>query len=812
MVLQSITSGRTISLSDMQYEFGSASSDWSDFRSNAGMMNTNLSDFYGLQSNMILPVLRLDANSVSHVGVGGGVSSWSNTGTWGSGYFFNLANGTAPVLGQSNNEYHVKFSGNSWLGSAGTAPNINWVNNAGVYEGLTIMAVYKSSNLNQPNGRLIHMGSCNVVDANSLLHDNLSVSGHFRVQAYIRNGQTDLTPPIMYADTYSDFNLVVHRVSVDSTGTLIETFINDESYGMAFRRSTVMLNRQLNNTNVVLGGTQTTVGYEAQYALHAEVREFLMFDKTLTKSELYSWMKYLKNRWRLTSTELIPPSIFSLDSLTLATTRGVTSEAQPIWKMSSSNGNYPWYYTCGPTTPLLKYNSSNLPYLEFAQYNNTYYYGTQNQGTITINESERGVTHFLVVNLSSTQAINGFIVTWTNSSPTSYLAQAHGIVSGISGTRMRINHRDGNGTDASSYVDGIQLNDVFAVYCLQYDYDSSTALSKTIRGYRNDGTVVSRALTVGGPGSRVYSTASNCYIGAVLDDTRSAVNNIEAGMQEYDYYDTVLSADQVWRVMEGLCAKWELMMSPVIRFDASTQTGGDGTIATTWTNSGLWGTGYTMTPVNSPLVRLVSTYKHINFVAASSQYFVASTTSTAITLNNTALQGLTIFMVARTTTNGTYTIFTGSDANDQYKVHIYTSSTNIVIRIDNATNLTTGTASNGFSAANTWYIHAFVLYPCTNTINTASKTYTMVFRYPHATTAFNSTPEAATFGSISGNVVGTAVLNRPTWSLNYTRLCSSSTSTQFFNGDVRDFLLYDYAMSSIQLRATFKALRQKWGM
>jgi len=811
MVVQTVESGRTISLSDMQYEYDTDFIKWSQFSNVAGTINTSASSFYGLQSNMILPVLRFDASSLSHLPIGTQINNtnpWINTGTWGPSYKFGIDIGTPPILGMSNGEYHVNFgTTTSMLTSTGTAWNFNWLSNSPTsIEGFTIIAVYKNI---QASGSawLLHMGSSNTVaNANDLLFDAIDLRAMNYSQLNLYNRLTSLGGTAQYSyETYSDFNIVVNNAKNTAGGVITQIMVNYPTTSHSYRNQSVLTNRQMQNINTTLGAIKNSTGLTVNTNnFRGDLRDFMIFNKSLTRTEIYSWLTYLKNRWKLTIPEFYTPSMLSVDAYTLATTRTlVQNEPLTKMRMSSSNGNYPWNYTASPnctTTPTINYTNSNIPYINFQYASNHSYIGENGQASFSINNLLDGVTHVFVGNLNQYAA--GSLISFANTAGSR--SQMHNVNlygPGVTNEgRIFFHHRDGNSSDYGSYVDNGILRNTYHICVMQYDYDGVT---KYIRAYRNDGVSVYRGpIGTLGPQSRTYTNAPTMSICSQW----GSADYSGFHLHEYLYYNYTLASNEVWDLMKSLSAKWEMYMCPLILFDASTQAGASNTIATVWTNSGI-GSNITMNPVNSPLIGTVGTYKHINFIASSTQYF---NISGAYKLENIENNGFTITLVSRTATTAlTYsTVFIGEDAsqNDTIRLTRYGTSFEFVIK-SGATQIINLSSAYGYSAINTWYIHIIVCQVNKSTIASATKLGVYLYRFPHQTAAYQNDPELA-YSSIANST--TALSTRALWTL--MRIASNLANDRNFNGDIRELGIYDYAMSTEQVRGTFNYLRSKWGM
>lgn len=811
MVVQTVESGRTISLSDMQYEYGPTITKWSELSNVAGRINTSASSFYGLQSNMILPVLRFDASSLSHLAIGSPINNtneWFNTGTWGPGYKLGLDIGTAPTLGMSNGEYHVNFTSGNMLTSTGTEWNFNWFNSGSTYEGFAVIAVYKNIQASAA-AWLLHMGSsATVASANDLLTNAIDLRAMNYSQVNLYNGTTAIGgTPQYYYETYSDFNIVINNISNTAGGLIAETMVNNPLNSLMYRNTTALTNRQMKNINTTLGAIKNSTGLTVNttYNFRGDLRDFMIFDKTLTRTEIYSWITHLKNKWQLTIPEFYMPSVLSVDAYTIATTRSfVQNEPLTELKMSSSNGNYPWNYIKSPnctTTPTINYTNSNIPYINFITASNHSYIGQNGQGTFVINSLFDGLTHVFVGNLNQYSA--GSLISFANTDQSR--SQMHNVNlygPGITNEgRIFFHHRDGNSVDAGSYVDNGILRNTYHICAMQYDYDGVT---KYIRAYRNDGVSVYRGpIGTLGPQSRSYYNAPTMSICSQWGTTDYGGFHLH----EYLYYNYTLASNEIWNLMKSLSAKWEMYMCPLLLFDASTQAGAAGTPATTWTSSGL-DTSLSLTPMNSPTIQTIGSYKHINFTSASSQYFTLS--SGSYTINNIETTGFTFVTVIRLTSTVpagiNWHFFYGSDVNDENRLRCLAATTNYkIVVLNGLTEIINTTAANGFSAINTWYIHIAVGHVNRSVVTGPNKINVYTYRYPHTTAAYNNSPEV-----LYGNVLGgtTSMNARPA----FTRLYIGTNLTNYINADIRELGLYDYAMSTEQIRGTFNYLRNKWGM
>lgn len=236
-----------------------------------------------------------------------------------------------------------------------------------------------------------------------------------------------------------------------------------------------------------------------------------------------------------------------------------------------------------------------------------------------------------------------------------------------------------------------------------------------------------------------------------------------------------------------------------VHLDASSITDSVGSQLTTWPGSdgqasatAVSGTGST-----KPTIQTIGSYKHVNFSAATQQYFtLPSMTFTFRDAGNNPINGLTVLIVARrSTTAGNWERYfdfgNGSAADNILLARPGTNASLVALEIFNGSTYITSRSITGTDGQ--WYVYAGVV---TNG-NTLSYALYM-----------NGTNSGV--GTVNNGSATDGPLNNKTISTNY--LGKSNWADAYLNGDIRELIVINNALSASQVTKWSNYLKSKWGI
>jgi hypothetical protein len=239
------------------------------------------------------PILQFDASSLESVGVGNQISTWSNSGSWGSSYAasgLSATGGTKPVVRQSGIYYHVEFNRNN--SNYFTIPSIamTWLNNAGSYQGITLFVVGQFQSTAGSFERWLDFG---VAAANDVFWlGRISTGTTLAFEIY--NGTTNVTSQLNATNYAADTNWHIWIVKLrnSASGYTIQMYMDSSTAGFTFTGATIIANRT--TTLNYLGRSNWADAY-----LYGNIREVAIFNDALSDAEIDSFYSTLKNKWGL---------------------------------------------------------------------------------------------------------------------------------------------------------------------------------------------------------------------------------------------------------------------------------------------------------------------------------------------------------------------------------------------------------------------------------------------------------------------------------------------------------------------------------
>ncbi|PNH00869.1 hypothetical protein TSOC_013284 [Tetrabaena socialis] len=221
------------------------------------------------------------------------------------------------------------------------------------------------------------------------------------------------------------------------------------------------------------------------------------------------------------------------------------------------------------------------------------------------------------------------------------------------------------------------------------------------------------------------------------------------------------------------------------------------------TGAGTAGSNFNTTSYNSPKIYVDSSGKGVAFVNASSQYCMAAPASATFSLNkfvsSGVYDGMTVIAVLkfRTTVSYEYAANVYSNTAPNYECFIGRADT---------TNLYASDIYNGTSAINTFYItsNATITNNATQifatTYKNISSTQYQVQHYRN-----NSTPLAMSVGVTRNGTIQNRTLNRVV-------LGALSPTSNFFNGVLYEYLVFNNCMTVSKIGSLMTTLKTKWNV
>jgi hypothetical protein len=222
---------------------------------------TNIYDEAQLQGrlwtpDLVRPALWLDADDLSTISIGTGVSEWRDKS--GNGRHVSQGTGgTQPTLTRIpfNNRAILSFNGSQWLTSISTAATWNFLHNS---NGSSVFAVWRAGNVSDPNAIYTLLGTNAAGSANTgfyiIYDDRVSVPRNDVILSQVSRGVTGQA---------AVNNVSVGGVHPANTPVLI-SIISDPNNGTAANRSFLRVNRTLTQTNA---DTNAPVATDASFTL-----------------------------------------------------------------------------------------------------------------------------------------------------------------------------------------------------------------------------------------------------------------------------------------------------------------------------------------------------------------------------------------------------------------------------------------------------------------------------------------------------------------------------------------------------------------
>jgi hypothetical protein len=333
----------------------------------------NISSISYLLGNNTLgdPILNFDASSLSSVGVGNAITTWTNNGIMGTNY--NATAYNSPKLGRVNGVNHVSFVGNGT--TSGTYFNINtsfpmtWFNNSGKYSGMTIFIVAQfTDSTNMGNYvRYIDFGNGAGTD-NTIIYRNGTVA---QIGLDLWNGGTDIGRNNSSYTNDKNYHIFIFNVSNSESGYTINIYFDSTTTIAGTTSSATPVNNKTTINNYI-GKSNWPDNY-----LNANIRQILMYKYAMSSSDMATVFNTLKSKWNMITPTTLPPSAMTADSTILC---------NDTYIASSSSGSNPWY-AFGKLT--YNGNASRL-FQSAANYDNTGTYigssSTTSSGTIYTGE------------------------------------------------------------------------------------------------------------------------------------------------------------------------------------------------------------------------------------------------------------------------------------------------------------------------------------------------------------------------------------------------------------------------------------------
>lgn len=294
-----IASSGQIAFSDIQTEFGGvppvALSEYYNAASGIPASGSNgLLSFRGKSAqNLGTPVLNFDAANLSTLTIGNGVDTWSNTGSFGSGYdAVGYGNTYKPLLGQVGSYYHVAFDRNYaqyFNVGGGAAKAFTWFVNGSTYKGFTIFVVGRYQGSAATYERWFDFGNGN---PNDTIWFGRTSTTNVTVEMF--NGGTNLTGWVQAANGGNDTNWHIWCVrttnNANGTNSVLQIFKDNTNNIGSHTRTTALTNRTTSQNYI--GRSEWNDPY-----LNAHMRQMLWYDYAMTDTEVSNTMTTLRSKW-----------------------------------------------------------------------------------------------------------------------------------------------------------------------------------------------------------------------------------------------------------------------------------------------------------------------------------------------------------------------------------------------------------------------------------------------------------------------------------------------------------------------------------
>lgn len=329
----------------------------------------NISSISYLLGNNTLgdPVLNFDASSLSSVGVGNAITTWTNNGIMGTNY--NATAYNSPKLGRVNGVNHVSFvAANLTYFNINTSFPMTWFNNSGIYAGMTIFVVAQfTDSTNMRNYvRFIDFGG----GTNGTVIYRYGTSAQIGMDLF--NETTQVGTNIATYTNDKNYHIFIFNVQNSSSGNTINTYFDSTTIISSTSSSITPINNKTTTSAYNFIGNSTSNNY-----LNANIRQILMYKYAMSSSDMATVFNTLKSKWNMITPTTLPPSAMTANSTILC---------NDTYIASSSSGSNPWY-AFGKLT--YNGNASRL-FQSAANYDNTGTYigssSTTSSGTIYTGE------------------------------------------------------------------------------------------------------------------------------------------------------------------------------------------------------------------------------------------------------------------------------------------------------------------------------------------------------------------------------------------------------------------------------------------
>lgn len=235
-------------------------------------------------------ILAFSADTLSAVGVGNQITSWTNSGS-GNTYSASALSGsgsTRPTVGTENNKLHVVFNRTA-SNYFNITPSFQstWFNVDGVYNGMTIAVVgrYQGGPLGWE--RWIDFANGPAIDGYWFgRFGNNPTSLAF--ESY-NQGSGHMTSENMTSDT--NWHIWIVRITNTATSIVTDFYMDSTTIGKTVTKTSVTINNRT-TTNSYIGRSNFNDPY-----LNAHLRELRIYDKTLTNNEVTSLYTELSGKW-----------------------------------------------------------------------------------------------------------------------------------------------------------------------------------------------------------------------------------------------------------------------------------------------------------------------------------------------------------------------------------------------------------------------------------------------------------------------------------------------------------------------------------